>query len=407
MNVAEGRLNEPRAPRIHYLDGIRGWASFAVLLSHIDGAFLSLSSPQLRFDDQRLASSLAAGNYLEYLLTLFLKVMSDGYLAVMIFFVLSGYALSVAHLNPRRRNLAGAATSRYFRLMIPILATSAIAYLLLKFGLFYNLQAATSPESSSGWLGRFYRFPAQLWHMLSFSLGRVFYNYDPASTYNSSLWTMHLEILGSYLIYAYLALFRTTEKVQWRMLALAIAALLATRPMYACFFTGYMIAELTRPGAGLAPSRRYAVPCLIAFCAALASSAYTATVAARLGINNDILGCLVATTVVLAVSLSPALVQFFSNGLSRFLGRISFPLYLIQVIVICSWSSFLFIQLPRLGFGTLTANLINLGATIVASILAAVALLPVEWLSIRWSKAIAAAVLAQLTRARGARPVTW
>ena len=75
-----------------------------------------------------------------------------------------------------KKKLALATTSRYFRLMIPILLTSLIAYLLLKLNLMFNLEVATVPKKSSDWLGTFYKFDASIKDVIKFSLYDVFYH---------------------------------------------------------------------------------------------------------------------------------------------------------------------------------------------------------------------------------------
>jgi len=124
--------------------------------------FLVFTTPFLRYDRERLVRDISSNNYLDFLAGIFVNFITDGHLAVLIFFVLSGYALSVGQLNLAKRKLALATTSRYFRLMMPILITSLIAYLLLKLNLMFNLQVATIPERSSGWLGTFYKFDANI-----------------------------------------------------------------------------------------------------------------------------------------------------------------------------------------------------------------------------------------------------
>ena len=266
--------------RLGYLDGIRGWASLVVLQWHLVACFLALSTPELKLSKERLAADIASNDYLDIALGIFLRIVSDGKLAVMVFFVLSGYALSVNHLNLSRRNLALATAARYFRLMIPILFTSLIAYALLKAGLFFNTAAATTPENSSGWLGTFYRFDADLKNVLMFASYDVFFRYDEDTTYNSSLWTMPIELAGSVLIYAYLGIFRTTEAIYWKVALLATAALAMVGPPYACFMVGYLIAELNgkirdRPRSiDAASSRRREAVLISAFAGALVSSAY-------------------------------------------------------------------------------------------------------------------------------------
>ncbi|MZH02926.1 MAG: acyltransferase [Nitrospinae bacterium] len=109
--------------------------------------------------------------------------------------------------------------------------------------------------------------------------------------------------------------------------------------------------------------------------------------------SDDILGCFMASALVMSVSYSTFFREFFSNKVSNYLGRISFPLYLIQIPVICSWSSWLFIKLPEWGVQGLLASNIILLTTIAIAILCAHLLLPVETFSIRFSKVIGRFIL--------------
>jgi hypothetical protein len=85
--VNESALNEPvataaaaerpagsSAARVVFLDGVRGWASLMVVLSHLLPCFLAITTPAYRH--------------------WYLTFVSDGNFAVYIFFVLSGFALS-------------------------------------------------------------------------------------------------------------------------------------------------------------------------------------------------------------------------------------------------------------------------------------------------------------------------
>lgn len=378
--------------RIIFLDGIRGWASFAVLLSHTIVCFLAPSTPQLAFDKNRLTADISDGNYADIVFGLFFQFITDGHLAVLIFFVLSGYALSARHLDLRTKNLALATTSRYFRLMLPIFFTSLIAYFLLKLGLFSNLEAASTPEYSKNWLGTFYKFEANLKDVLLFSLFDVFFRFNGATTYNASLWTMPVELLGSALIYGYLGIFRTLDKINWKILAPLTIMLMAFVPLYACFFAGYIIAELNRSfraKIAVAGSKYFKVAMLVLFTSAAFLSVFLR--------GNDKITFLIATALVLSVSFSPPLESFFSNSVSRFLGKISFPLYLIQLPIICSWSSYLFIRLPQLGMTRIDANYVNLLTTIALCLVASTLLVPVEAISVKYSKKLGAVFLGSQT----------
>ena len=371
--------------RIDFLDGIRGWASFVVLLHHILMCFLVLSTPFLKYDKARIVADISSHNYIDILFGIILKFITDGHLAVLIFFVLSGYALSIGHLNLSKRKLALATTSRYFRLMIPILFTSLIAYLLLKLNLMFNLEVATTPEKSLDWLGIFYKFDASIKDVIKFSLYDVFLKYDHNKTYNSSLWTMPIEIIGSFMIYTYLGIFRTTDQVYWRLVALVTITLFVVEPYYSCFLIGYVIAEVnirydSNYLIGLLRIKNVELFCLLMFVVIAMLSTYFS--------HNDYIECIFASSIVFLVSLSKNLKSFFSNKISNYLGRISFPLYLIHIPIICSFSSYLYLKLPALGMDVVTSNLINLFSTVLLCLTSATLLIPIEKLSVNYSKKI-------------------
>ena len=221
--------------------------------------------------------------------------------------------------------------------------------------------------------------------MLEFSSFDVFFSYNPATTYNSSLWTMPAEILGSFLIYIFLGVFRASGKVYWHI-ALALAlALLFIDPALSCFVFGYLIAELNLRASRIKGGKIEMISISIfisigILIAAQPSMSYT-------------VGSLLAVLLVLSVSCSTLLKNFFSNSISSFLGKISFPLYLIQIPVICSLSSWLFLKLPGWGINGLLASNINLLVTVAVSIACAYSLLPVERFSIRYSKLIGKLIL--------------
>jgi peptidoglycan/LPS O-acetylase OafA/YrhL len=350
--------------RVNFLDGIRGWASLMVFLSHLIICFLALSTPEYN--------------------SVYLKFISDGKLAVMVFFVLSGYALSIGicKLNLTKRNLPLSAMARYFRLSIPILVTSIIAYALLKAGLFYNLEAATTPATSLGWLGTFYKFDASVYDLLKFSFFDVFFNYDAGKSYNTPLWTMPIEIFGSFFIYAYIGIFKNSDRVFWAAIIIIAAYFLYKDPRYACFAFGYIIFEInTKYPRG--NNKFIELSSIVLF----SSMAVVSTFYRPVG--EYIITSLMATAIVLSVSYSNIMASFFTNKISRLLGKISFPLYLIQVPVICSFSSYLFIFLPKQGLDNLTSSNINVILTASLCFMLAWLLIPIENFSIRISKKIA------------------
>src|ERR1019366_7324910 len=99
--------------RLVFLDGVRGWASLMVVFSHLLPCFLAITTPFYRH------------SYLTFL--------CDGTLAVYIFFVLSGFALSIRFLQTGDARIpVELALRRYPRLTLPIFASCAIAFVLMK-----------------------------------------------------------------------------------------------------------------------------------------------------------------------------------------------------------------------------------------------------------------------------------
>lgn len=374
--------------RVVFLDGIRGWAAFIVVVTHLVTNFLGLTTPSLNFTKEQLMADLAGHHFLDALIHAALRFMTDGHLAVLIFFVLSGYALSVAHLDPQRRALGLAAAARYFRLMIPILVTSLMACLLLQYGLFFNREVARVTPAYAGWLGSFYSFEPDFFKAIKFSLHDVFLKYDDVGTYNSSLWTMRAELYGSVFIYLYLAMFRRTDQVHWKTIGFLFVLLYLLQPLYACFVAGLALAEWqrkTRDGHTIIDSTlvQRALPWV--FAAAAIGSAFVR--------GDDRITLLIAIAIVFSVCFSRGLKVFFSNRLSAFLGKISFPLYLVQILVLCSWSAYLCIHLPTLGWSQAQTSYFVILSSLIVCVVVSVCLLPLERFSVVCSKKMGGLVL--------------
>jgi len=382
--------------RIGYLDGIRGWAALFVLQHHViiflvlpayyPDFFTARSSriltTQILTGDAR-ASVFAA---LSLIGTKFIQFITDGYFFVLVFFVLSGFALSATQLDPRRRNLPLASTGRYFRLMIPILSTTLIAYALLRTSLFFNAEAALKIPSLNGWLGSFYQFHASFKDAIEFATFGVFFNYDSKPTYNSSLWTMPIELQGSLLIFSLLAIFKQNARIQWKIVLVLSLYLWFTIPRLACFSFGYTLAEINA-GKVFETTKTRVFDCLCIGCFIIVGCLRTITFELQFPYREQ-LSTLLATLLILSVCGSSTLRRFFSNGLSRFLGRISFPMYLMQVIVICSWSAYLIVKMSALNWSNQIAAMILWLTTVALCIAISVLLLPVERLSITGAKAL-------------------
>lgn len=384
------------APRLHEIDGIRGWAALVVLACHLMWELFGEVVPEFRSP----------------LLRFFL----DGPLAVSVFFVLSGDALASPFLATGSRSfLDRAVLKRYFRLAIPIALSCTLVYVLMRNGALFH-QAAAPIVHSPNWLGSFLAFEPNLGRMLSFSFAKVFTSFSQSSSYNPFLWPMAIELVGSFLVFAYLYVLPRLRRPVPTTVCVLLLAMLVDQ-YFSLFFAGVLIAQLRRNGL-LAHWRRSSqaqwtslgvVVSCVALDSLVAGPALTATQggAALLGTAADRLGtlagavvlpadatsaagraldallrarfnCVAAVALVFAIHCNRSLVGFFSSPLSRFLGRVSFPLYLTHFAVLASLSSWLIVQAHEAGGIGLTSALAICVISAAACLALATVFEPVE-----------------------------
>jgi peptidoglycan/LPS O-acetylase OafA/YrhL len=162
------------------------------------------------------------------------------------------------------------------------------------------------------------------------------------------------------------------------------AVLLIFKPYLTCFFAGFLIADLLLHAQFRFPHGSLVGAVLI--CLAIVAACFYRP-------RSDAYWSIVSVMIVTGSAICAPVQRFFASGLSRALGTISFPLYLSHILVICSLSSFLYLELPSYGLGPVAALMANLGATTVASGLLAIALVPLETLSIFASRAISRMIM--------------
>lgn len=261
----------------------------------------------------------------------------DGTLAVHIFFTVSGFALSYPILvsNNRTKTLLNMAAFRYPRLAIPVFMSALIA--LAIWGALANVEAGKL--SNSEWLSSFYQFSPSLVGLLKFSTYEAFFAYDAATTWNAVLWTMPIELLGSVGIFLFLL---TVPTPFFRAMGAIGFAVLSWRNSFFCFASGYLIAEFV-----YISGRRSVFIGTGLFAIALGLAIWIRA-SERTSIPSY---NLIATLAVAAAAISIPIQNMFSCTLSRFLGRISFSLYLVHLPIICSLGSWLYLSVnPSAGF---------------------------------------------------------
>jgi peptidoglycan/LPS O-acetylase OafA/YrhL len=324
--------------KIHCLDGLRGLAAFVVLLHHFILAFY----PRFQFTEPIYFTPF--------------NLFYNGGFSVSIFFVLSGYVLSYKFFQSKDLNiLAASATKRYFRLLLPVLGSVTLAYFLLKFGLFTNVEASKNIVSGT-WFPLFYNFEADFIDMLKQGLYTVFLHEIPSTiSYNATLWTMRIEFFGSLLTFSFLALFGKLNK---RFLVYIILFIVLYKTYYLAFLFGVILSDISNSQFKQKFYINNKPLLLIIFLISLFLGSYP------LGeTNNTMYKFLnfsflkdyflplyqnVGGGLLLYVVLSSSLAQtLFQKKIMLFLGKISFSLYVFHFIILCSFSSSFFIFLSH------------------------------------------------------------
>src|SRR5262245_33476285 len=138
------------------LEAIRGLASLSVLVGHVILAFW----PAYLFRSGTPGWEQFSA-WLQALSRFPGKFLWDGHLAVSIFFVLSGFVLSLTFFREGSA-LGSAAVRRYPRLMLPVAGSILLSFTLLACGAMHNRAAVKLMNATSGqvhlWLGSYYNF---------------------------------------------------------------------------------------------------------------------------------------------------------------------------------------------------------------------------------------------------------
>jgi peptidoglycan/LPS O-acetylase OafA/YrhL len=298
-----GNVGSERKP---YLDGVRGVAACVVFFNH-------------------LSLSLTGGSWI-----------FNGNSSVCIFFVLSAFVLSdLAQRSPL--SFPALALRRYLRLIVPMIATSTLAWALLAAGLYRNQEASALLNSS--WLGNWYKFAPSFHAMIAETLYGVFVTGQ--SGYNCNLWTMRPELIGSLYVFVINA---TARPRRLRALCYLALAVFYSDDYVMLFSAGALLHDYHAELAVII-NRTWLKACLfiLSLFLCVAPMKYVQVVAPMSEIQWHMIA---AVLLVVSVLRWDFLQGLLGNAFGRLLGRISFVLYLIHVPIICSLTAWIVISLP-------------------------------------------------------------
>ncbi len=391
LHPAERLTAEYESGKLIELEALRGIAALVVLVHHSLLAFFPRFHGLLEPESHN---------------TLFgtpLFAAINGSAAVILFFVLSGFVLTLRTLQQRNYStLIRTALKRWPRLMFPVLTVNLISGALAGWGLYNNSAIANSVGSE--WLGWFFVDPPAGTSALRAAAyeGAVSTFFFGSNYFNSSLWTMRYEFYGSFFCLA-IALFILLSRNYAPVIFLLVAtvALWLMSPLFWPFFVGVGLAALHSSGQWSAIplwlSRRGAVFwaiavvllfCLFGYHEALVPTSNPLGLYAFLmplyewnALATRVVIHTLASTVLVVLILSVPLVRnSLRTSWGAWLGRMSFPIYLVQVSVICSIASAVYMS--TLNLGGLSASMLAFITAIVGSIAVAFPLMKLEilWL---------------------------
>lgn len=288
-------------------------------------------------------------------------VFINGAGAVCLFFVLSGYVLTRRFCQSGdTRILMKGAVKRWPRLMGPVLVTVLISYSLFYFHLYYFQQAGA--KSGSDWLSlfgdAFFRLfkPAlttasiHLHGALGQGLYFVFFRGD--ALYDSSLWTMHPEFVGSLIAFGAAPILLEARKssayVTFGLAAMLVALLHFAEPNLEAFPIGVAMAVLLPRTVRLPHFIAWPVMALSLYLlgypghAVGAYAAFGWLAAHGMAMTDPLI--LGAALMIGIVEMFPPVRKTISGRLPAMLGTFSFPIYLVHVLVICSTGSAMYLR---------------------------------------------------------------
>lgn len=324
------------------LDGLRGVAAFIVVIhNYLLGFYPSTYSGNM--DTIRTNSGIDAT-----LASTPINILYNGNVSVCIFFVLSGYVLSYKFFKYSDKNIiTSSAIRRYLRLMIPVLFSIIVAYVFMKFKLFYNSDVAII-TGSDWWLANFYNFTPNIFEMLKQGAYGVFFLNE--SSYNAVLWTMHYELFGSFVVFGIISIF---GNIRNRSIIYIVCILLTYNTYYLAFILGIILSDANSNCDKFINSFNSKYLKIFLLVIGLILCSYPSGIDVKETIYeymripkiDDIVAfyhILGSFLIIIILLKSDILKRFFALKIPLFFGKISFSMYIIHLIILCSFSSFLF-----------------------------------------------------------------
>lgn len=330
-----------QATKIIYLEGLRGIAALAVLFHHLRDAFLYYlgnSSEKLfiAFFDQTSSKRLAS----------IFNLLSDGKFAVHIFWILSAYVISIklfsVDIIKSNQIVFLSSIKRYFRLVLPCLASVLIAYTILSFGYMNNIPLSIKLNKLyfNDWLGEFYNFEPNFLLAIKSGLWDTFFNYSGKDSYNANLWTMSFELWGSLFCFCIYGIFMRVQSRYICYIVISVLCILLQKDWLLCFIMGYWLADIDySPEPAILKDTIKKMEAIIITMPFILLLIFIIVIVFNYSIFSFLQGravILLSFCVVYLIHRTSYLNTFLSKRVFAWLGKISFSLYLLHIPILCS-----------------------------------------------------------------------
>lgn len=192
--------------RDNSLEGLRGLAAMTVVLAHAFYAYFPYMTTR-RLPNEAVEPKTILDTIL-HMMPFNVLFIADA--AVVLFFVLSGYVLTIKFFAHRDvKEIQSAAVRRYIRLMFPAAISVFFAWSILSAGLMSNHLVGVLDVS--GWPIEYYQESRSFWSALMSAV--IYVPFLGDSYFNGPLWSIQVEFLGSMLLFASFALFGRSSLV--------------------------------------------------------------------------------------------------------------------------------------------------------------------------------------------------
>ena len=351
------------------LEALRGIASVVVLFSHTMSSFF----PSFigTFGESDPAFSLKRTAF---------YALINGQAAVVFFFVLSGFVLTHRYFATYDDDIIWRGMiKRWPRLAAPALIVVLVAWAGFVFNVYWYREAAALLKSP--WLGSFGASNPPIVFNFWFALadGAVLSFLRRGSSYNSNLWTMTYELSGSFMIFisAVAAVkFRRLHIIS-RLIFVVAAFILAgiISPLFSAFILGAVLSWIYVVKPIQVSPLAACIGLLLAFyLAGYSPGSKPYDWLTKIGADiqyGQYVWILASAIAIISVEGCHYLAETLSGRWGRFLGSMSFPIYLVQIVVICSIGSYAYVATTTIlpfPFPALCASVVCVAGTFLAAL---------------------------------------